>query len=230
MEQNMGIINHTTTGLLETHFDNHIWDTILHLGERLVFPAGTIITHNKYKGIFFIKKGVVCLSYFSNNGKEIKALYYNRKSIFNEARTFSEMNYECSFVCVKECELYFFKKEIFHNNEFIKKYPYIVQNLLKTLSDKVLIHYYALTGLRADNDVTNVSRFILDLYVKNGKVNTFKIAYNQQDIADMLGVHRTTVARTIRFLKESGALFQLSRYTVAISDIEVLKRITGGTF
>ena len=77
------------TGLWGMPFDNAIWQSIAHLGQKFFFPAGTIIRHNQYRGIFYIQKGRVCLSYFSGKGKEVKALYYNQNAIVNEARTFS---------------------------------------------------------------------------------------------------------------------------------------------
>lgn len=136
---------------------------------EIFFPAGTIIRHNQYRGIFYIQKGRVCLSYFSGKGKEVKALYYNQNAIFNEARTFSVLNPDCTFVCVEDCELCFFSREIFKGTDFIRSYPHIIQNLLSTMGEKMLLHYYALTSLRADTDIVNVSRFILQLYREHGK-------------------------------------------------------------
>ena len=158
-------------------------------------------------------------------GKEVKALYYNQNAIFNEARTFSVLNPDCTFVCVEDCELCFFSREIFKGTDFIRSYPHIIQNLLSTMGEKMLLHYYALTSLRADTDIVNVSRFILQLYREHGKKLTFNIAYSQQDIADILGVHRTTVARAIRKLKEDDILVRMSRYEIVISDLDGLKKV-----
>lgn len=94
------------------------------------------------------------------------------------------------------------------------------------MAEKILIHYYTLTSLRVDSDVVNVSKFILQLYREHGNKLTFNIVYNQQDIADILGVHRTTVARAIRKLKEEGILTKIARYEVIIKDIEMLKKIS----
>lgn len=211
-------------GLWGMPFDNAIWQSIAHLGQKFSLPAGTIVRHNQYRGVFYIHKGRVCLSYFSGTGKEVKALYYNQNAIFNEARTFSVLNPECTFVCVEDCELYFFSREIFKDLNFIKSYPHVVQNLLSTMGEKILLHYYALTSLRADTDIVNVSKFILQLYREHGKKLSFKIAYSQQDIADILGVHRTTVARAIRKLKEDGILVRVSRYEIVINDLDGLKK------
>ena len=60
---------------------------------------------------------------------------------------------------------------------------------------------------------------------KHGKKLTFNIAYSQQDIADILGVHRTTVARAIRKLKEDDILVRMSRYEIVISDLDGLKKV-----
>ena len=97
---------------------------------------------------------------------------------------------------------------------------------MKIMAEKILIHYYTLTSLRVDSDVVNVSKFILQLYREHGNKLTFNIVYNQQDIADILGVHRTTVARAIRKLKEEGILTKIARYEVIIKDIEMLKKIS----
>ena len=203
-------------------FDNTIWQSIVHLGKKFSLPAGTIIRHNQYHGVFYIRKGRVCISYFSKKGKEIKALYYDAGSIFNEARTFSILNPEGAFTCIEDCELYFFSRDMFKSTEFIKKYPQIIQNLLSTMGEKILIHYYTLTNLRAETDLINVAKFIYQLYEENKELR-FKIAYNQQDIADILGVHRTTVARSLKTLKEYNIIQSCSHYEVVISDAGRLK-------
>lgn len=213
------------SGLWGTPFGNEIWQTITHLGQKLFFPAGTVVRHNQYRGIFYIQSGRVCLSYFSSTGKEVKALYYNKNTIFNEARTFSALNPACTFVCVEDSELYFFEKSIFKDVHFILSHPQVVQNLLSTMGEKILLHYYALTSLRADTDIIHLSKFILQLYHENGGRPHFRMAYSQQDIADILGVHRTTVARAIRKLREDGILGRMSRYEVAINNVARLKEI-----
>ena len=90
------------------------------------------------------------------------------------------------------------------------------------MADKILLHYHALTGLRANSDLVNVSRFIWQLYLDNGCKKSCEISYNQQDIADILGVHRTTVARSIRTLKEAGAILSLSRYSLTVGNLNAL--------
>lgn len=84
---------------------------------------------------------------------------------------------------------------------------------------------HALTRLRADTNIVNVSRFILQLYREHDKKLNLNIAYSQQDIADILGVHRTTVARAIRKLKEGDILIRMSRHEIVINDLGGLKKI-----
>lgn len=212
-------------GLLNMAFSNEVWQSLLHLGKKIFFVKGTVIHHSKYRGIFYIKYGRVCLSYFSSSGKEVKALYYNSNSIFNEARTFSVLDPECTFLCIEDCNLYFFPRDLFNDPRFFAEHPQILQNLLSTMGRKILLHYYALTSLRADTDIVNVSKFILHLYREHGRKLAFRVNYNQQDIADILGVHRTTVARAIKKLREDGILVRASRYEIVINDIELLKKI-----
>ena len=162
------------------------------------------------------------LSYLSNKGKEIKALYYFENSIFNEARTFSSLDPTCKFQCIEDCKLIFFPRSLFKPDEFLQENPDIFKNLLTNMADKILLHYHALTGLRANSDLVNVSRFIWQLYLDNGCKKSCEISYNQQDIADILGVHRTTVARSIRTLKEAGAILSLSRYSLTVGNLNAL--------
>lgn len=203
---------------------NLIWNEALEFATYFKFKKNFVIPHDKEIGIYYIISGKVVLSYFSLDGVERTALIYESGSIFNEARAFTEYNPSGQFKCVTDVELYFFPRNVLLNLDFISKFPHLIQNLLISMSGKILLHYLFLSEMGTGSCLSKLCRLIYSLAIKNNRQKIFHPQMTQTDIAALLGLHRTTLARTIRKLKELGIIEKFSHNEIIIANYDLLQQ------
>lgn len=201
---------------------NLVWEDALGLASRLVYKKNTIIPHVEQQGVYYIKKGQVRLSYISPAGQERIALIYDTHSILNEARTFAGCEVAGCFKCATDVELYLFPKALLLQAEFIAKYPEIIKNLLFTMGAKILLHYSFLAEMGTGSSMVQVCKFILSLYAKNNNASTFPVNMTQQEVCDLFGIHRATLARVLKRLKEQGVISHFTAKKVVITNHALL--------
>jgi CRP-like cAMP-binding protein len=68
----------------------------------------------------------------------------------------------------------------------------------------------------------HLCRFILSLFHKNNSRTSFPCGMTQQEVANLLGIHRVTLARAIAELKQLGVIAQFTRKEVHISNVVLL--------
>jgi len=205
---------------------NLVWEEALGIASKLIYKKNTIIPHADQQGVYYIKEGKVKLSYISPNGQERIALIYDTHSIFNEARVFAGYDPIGCFKCATDVELYLFPKALLMKTDFITQYPEIVKNLLFTMGAKILLHYLFLTEMGTGSSMAQVCRFILSLSVKNDKALMFPVHMTQQEVCDLFGMHRATLARILRRLKDMGAISHFTTRKLIITDYDLLVEIS----
>lgn len=201
---------------------NKVWEDALEIAIRLNYKKNAIIPHTQQQGVYYIKKGQVRLSYISPQGHERITLTYNTHSIFNEARVFAGHDATGCFKCVTDVELYLFQKDLLLRDEFIIKYPKIVKNLLATMGAKILLHYSFFVELGTNSNIITICKFIVNLSIKNNNANVFPVLMTQQEVCDLFGMHRATLARTIKKLKEEGIISKFTKKEIVIKNRELL--------
>jgi len=201
---------------------NRVWEEVLSLASKRILPKGSVIPHNKGAGMYYLESGLVTISYFSSCGRERLALCINPGCLFNEARTLSGYNPAAQFLCISDSILYRFPPDILESQDFIKTYPHLISNLLRSMGIKMLIHYTFLAGMGTEEPTIHLCRFILSLFHKNNSRTSFPCGMTQQEVANLLGIHRVTLARAIAELKQLGVIAQFTRKEVHISNVVLL--------
>lgn len=205
---------------------NTAWEELLHLGSKRCYPKNTIIPHETAKGIFYLSRGTVELAYNNSMGHKRIALYYGPGTLINEARSLTGHNLGGTFTCMEAVELYLFNKDLC-NEEFIRKYPHLIHNLLKTMAVKMLLHYCFVTTMGTGSHLSQVCRFILSTAAVHGYPEQFSLNLTQQEVADLIGMHRATLARAIQKLKKMGVVDKFTSSKVHVTDYEQLEDIAG---
>ena len=203
---------------------NLAWRELLHLGNKLSYPKNTIIPHETAKGIFYLSKGTVELSYNTSSGHKRIALYYGPGTLINEARTLTGHNLGGTFTCIEPVELYQFDKDLC-SLDFIRTHPHLVQNLLKTMAVKMLLHYCFVTAMGTGSTLSQVCRFIFSFAVALDYPKTFPINLTQQEVADLIGIHRTTLARALQKLKTMRVISKLTMSGVQVENYALLEKL-----
>ena len=204
---------------------NGQWKSALHYATCLKFPKNAVIPHSTKPGVYYLAKGEVVLTYCSSCGRERTALYYEEGSLFNEARTFSGYNPDGIFTCTTDVEAYLFSRDCILNTEFIRSYPELIRSLLASMGAKILLHYSFLADMGTGSHIVHICRLILSLSQKNGNSLRFSAEMTQQEVAALLGVHRTTLARILRRLISMGVISKFTNREVCIENRELLLQL-----
>ena len=207
---------------------NREWEEVLHLAKHRVYPKNSVIPHHELPGIYYVAKGIVVISYTSSCGRERKALYIEPGSLFNEARSLTGYDPSGRFTCIRDVELYAFPADLLLNLEFIRSYPHLIRNLLHTMGAKILIHYSFLADMGVGSRLAHIARFLLGLSAKHGNAEEFKPQVTQQELADLLGIHRATLARSLQQLKQMGVIASFTCNKILITDMPRLQRLAAG--
>lgn len=202
---------------------NKEWEEVLHLAHKVNYPKDAVIPHQQMAGMRYLAKGRVIISYCSSCGRERLTLYINPGCLFNEARTMSGYEPGGRFVCVTDAEIYCFPKGILDDLDFIRKYPHLISNLIRSMGIKILIHYSFLASMGTGSHLVHLCRFIMSLARKNGDRKSFPSGMTQQEVADLLGIHRATLARALHRLKQLGVITAFTRREVRIGNWEMLE-------
>ena len=204
---------------------NRAWESVLHLGKRVAYARNAVIPHQQSTCMYYLAQGTVVISYTSPCGRERLALYIKPGCIFNEARSVSGYEPGGRFVCLTDVEVYGFPQKILENVDFICRYPALISNLIRSMGLKMLVHYSFLAGMGLGAPVAHLCNFILQLARKNKSMATFPCGMTQQEVADLLGVHRTTLARAIRQLKELGIISTFTHKTIHVNNFSMLTKL-----
>ncbi len=201
---------------------NREWEDVLHYAVKVVYPKDAVIPHQKARGIYYLSKGSVTISYTSSCGRERLTLCIEPGCLFNEARTLSGYDPDGRFVCTSDVEVWRFPEHLLENADFVREHPAQIVNLLRSMGVKMLIHYIFLADMGTGSHVAHLCRFILSLARKNRNSTTFPCRMTQQKVADLLGIHRATLARALQRLKQSGVITCFTSRKVQISDWNLL--------
>lgn len=131
---------------------------------------------------------------------------------------------------LEDCEVYTFTRECF-SKEIVVKYPELLENLIQSMAYKIFL------GLNRGGDLSSlpsrickVLNYVIqretEVGIASKKVRSKGI--NQQELADILGVHRVTLNNAISQLKREGILEHMSKRSLVISDIERFRAYVQG--
>lgn len=204
---------------------NREWEEVLHFATKRQYPKGTTIAYKKGAGMYYLASGMVTISYFSSCGRERLALCINPGCLFNEARTVSGYEPVGRFLCITDTTLYRFPLDLLCSQDFIRTYPHLITNLMRSMGMKMLIHYTFLASMGTEEPVIHLSRFILSLFRKHQLQKNFPCGMTQQEVANLLGIHRATLARAIVELKEKNIITKFTRNEVCINNIDDLRNM-----
>jgi CRP-like cAMP-binding protein len=204
---------------------NKPWEKVLSLGSPVTFAARSIIppkTRPGDEGLYFIKKGRVRLSNISFNGQERIMLYMGSATLFNEVPMFQYSAGSAIFSAMESTRAVFFPKKIFTKN-FIAQSPGLFLNLFESLSKKSLCMYLQLCTLRTMSSFGNVCRILYCMHLFNRVHGVVNPRLTQQELAAFLGIHRSSLHKTLNRLRDKGIIGTYRRNTLDIFEPEKLK-------
>lgn len=211
------------------------WERVIHLATRLAYPKGSLILDMEAPavGVFYVKEGQVDTCLYTLNGPE-KVLYgVGRGCVFGEASCFSTgTTGEASVWARTDCVLYFFRKETVEG-PIARDHPRLLIELTGMLGHIVRMYGIWLQDSLSQDYFVRVCR-ILIYFVRwkkgvaqdSGEV-LIQSDVTQNDIAKLLGIHRVTVTKAVKRLKELGIVRRFTKTELDIADFRGLCRLGG---
>ena len=201
------------------------WEKVLHLGTPVTFPKNTNIdcyqNPQQKLGMYYIRQGRVRLSFLALNGQEKFIFYMGRGTIFNEIPMIIQTPAPGFFTCMEAVEAVFLPQSIMTEG-FIRENPDLALNLISSLTTKSS-NFHALLCFTGMYDAfTNVCRILYSMHLYNRENSKIVPTLTQQEIASILGIHRSTLHSALTRLNEEGIIGKYSRNVLEIYDLQRL--------
>lgn len=206
---------------------NRCWEKLLHLARRHVYAKHAIIPHQRNNSFYYLSDGLVGLFYTASCGRERLTLRVKPGCIFNEARPLSGLAPEGRFVCMQASVIWHFPEHLLGDPAFISRHSEQISNLLRSMGTKILTHYIFLAEMGTGSHETHLCRFIQAL-VCGKRQRNIPCNMTQEEVASLLGIHRTTLARLVRRLKKRGVISSFTARNITIENREELDKLAGG--
>lgn len=206
---------------------NSVWRNVLHLGTQQKVPKH-FAWYGQTDTFSFIDQGCVRLECISPSGRQRIAFFMNSGCLFRDIAMFSaEINFASTLITTEESLIYHFPRSLLFDNDFIRKYPELMSNLVFSLSKKGGAFFALLAEASEQVPDEILCRYIEALATAHDS-NVFSPNISQVDLALNLGMHRSTVCRVIKSLRVAGILGTFSRHKLEILDRKKLQEYCGG--
>ncbi|MDR1776233.1 MAG: Crp/Fnr family transcriptional regulator [Desulfovibrio sp.] len=205
---------------------NTPWEEILHLGSRQVVPKGFQWQWKQDNPIIsYLSKGRVRLLFVVSAGTEHVLLNIKAGCIFREILFMhNSPHHPVYLVAMTECVVHNFPLSMIKSKNFITTYPHLVANLFDSLSFKAGVLTNQIQEERL-SPKEMVCRFLYKMCEARpgGSANPERMC--QSEVAFTLGMHRSTVARILKELRDQGILGKFTRHVLEIFDMKALFRL-----
>jgi len=211
------------------------WGQVTRLGTRKRIPKGTVILgmDASVDGVYYLKEGVVEIMLNTQSGPE-KVLYCVGKGcVFGEVCCFAPgSNEEATVKARTDCVLYFFPRETIEGT-LAREHPQLLLELIRILGHIVRMYGILLQDSLSLDFFVRVCRFLVYLVRFKqpdaaGKQVRVESGVTQSDMARLLGVHRVTVTKAVKRLKDLGVVRRFTKRELDIADFPKLCELGEG--
>ncbi|MFQ8888596.1 MAG: Crp/Fnr family transcriptional regulator, partial [Bilophila wadsworthia] len=133
-------------------------------------------------------------------------------------------SHPASLVALEPCEVYNFPRTLLDDAEFVRRHPALMSNLVHSLGAKAGAFYSQITESVELDPQTQVCRYLHRL-ADERRTRVVNPGVSQSELALVLGLHRSTVCRIIRTLRDRGVLGHFTRCSLEILDREALAEL-----
>jgi len=196
------------------------WEQVLNLALKRQYKKNDIIFWNgqKVNELYYLKEGEIKMVYLNSEGGKKSVWYIESGNVFGETSFFLRNESSLLVTCERDSIVYVFDRKVvmdvfLHNSD-------IIIDMLTRMAGKI----------------QTLSRQIYDLTLNSPKMRLYRLLYfmvmtrpdnimniSQQDLADLLGIHRITVNKILVTLKNGGIIeHDIKRKRIVISNPEKL--------
>lgn len=176
--------------------------------------------------VFFLEKGRVKVFKISASGSQQILDIFNPGEVFGEVVLFGINSYPATAVALEPVKVTVLNRDKFR--DFFNQNPKIGWGMLKVMAAKLYNLQRRIKDLGLRDSRGRLAALLLEMSNnigitgKNKEKEWFDLKINQQEMADIIGVSRETVSRTLGFFRDEG-LIKLKDKQLLITDVEGLK-------
>ncbi len=216
---------------------NSPWERVLHLASRRRFRKGQTIDigagMNEGEGgkpsFYYVMSGRIRLSYVGRAGEERTILYAGPGSLMNVPSVVADDVENTVVTCTEPAEVALFDAALLTDERFAAEHPDLMINLVQSLCVHLVIHSQRLAESALADSVSQVCRVVRELAQRHGGCDCFAPDMTQQELARLLGMHRTTLTRILCRLRDMHVLGKFTRHELRILDRTRLDELAGAS-
>lgn len=186
--------------------------------KRLQSPTGAFVFNQGEPSdeMFLLKSGRVKLTKIFENGNEITLDIRKAGDFIGENMFAAEGTYPVNAVCIDNTLTCGFTRGQFE--EIILQHPNIGLQVIKNMSERIS-HLTSKIGSMATTGIEDRLYSVLKHVASEHGIQTpkgIKIQFplTHEELSFLIGVHRVSVTRAMKYLKETGKIIMDSRYLV----------------
>ena len=158
-------------------------------------------------GVHFVLSGLVKVLRTSEDGREHILRIVQPGETFAEAILFTGRPYPASAVAATLCEIAYLPAEALE--EAVKSSPALAVRLIRTLAERLYLAQQKVKLLALDNVSERTAAILLTLAKERGretKSGVWELLWGltRQELANLVGTTRETLARTLSLMKRDG--------------------------
>ena len=211
---------------------NEMWSQLLFLAARQDHARGTYLYlyDDPEHSFYFLEKGRITILHGAANGRIQNMLYMQPGTLLNVAHALGSsmtrfLDSGCQFYCLTDVTLWKFPGTLLHDQEFIRRHPAFIENLMSSIGLKLLLMHNTLSNSGTGSAQTKLCRFCLNMAQAGGNARELSPGISQTELANILGIHRISLLRVIQKLKRDGVIRELTKDRLVITNLERLREL-----
>jgi len=175
--------------------------------------------------LFILKSGVMKITIEDQNGREIILRMVYPTEFFGEMALLDDMPRSATVTTQEPCEALIIYRQ--HFLELIDKSPRILLNMTAVLSRRLRKMNELIRSLVFFDVYGKVARVLLTLVAEKGRVTAqgtvIDLRLTQQELAELAGMSRETMTRTLRDFQQAGVV-RIESGIITILELDMLQR------
>lgn len=175
---------------------------------------------------YLLKSGRVRLFFSSQNGNELTVKILGENSLVGDASYFSQTPRVTSASAITDAEL--ISVDLEKLIPYFIKHPGLILELLDFMSQTIRfisIQVFSMAFLSADKKLAHILVQLGTYFKKKDTDSTYSIDFTHQDIAELIGVSRVTIAKELKKFEQWGWLSMKYR-NIKILNEQALKKFS----
>lgn len=174
----------------------------------------------------YVRSGTIACMFYEGNGQARTNLICKSGALINEtATTAGTFTDSILFVCTAPATLYHFRSELARDRAFTETCPHLLRNMFYSISIKILNFQTLLNAVCTRSRLELVCWYIHAMCRAHQGADEFEPGLSQAEMCSLIGVSKTSMKRSMAWLKDQGIVSCFTRKRLAIDDMKRLEEL-----